>query len=299
MNLLLKVERAFEGALPAKIGQRYQKLSEELRRRIFTAFIGVLVMTLLLTFGGTLGAVLLAAVLISFMLREFSSFVFSLHDANEKSLVLTSLGWLIPFLKYWFPGGDYALFLLYFIGLILYFVWNAQDHKEKLEEHFKELMAASFGLLYLGFLMSGLVGLRTFPYGQQFVFLFFIIVWASDTGAYFGGHRFGKTLLFPVLSPKKTLEGLGVGLATALVLALGFKFAFFNSYGIGATIITTLLVGLSAAVGDLFESFLKRAYHTKDSGNLLPGHGGFLDRFDGVVFGLPIMLLCASLFLPN
>ncbi len=299
MNILLKIETAFENSLPPNLHAKLKTIPEELRRRIYTAVLGIVVMVSLIAFGGTLGAVLISAVLISLMLREFSGFVFSSHDARDKAFVLTSLGWLIPFLKYWFPGVDYALFLIYFIGLILYFIWNAKDHQENLELHFKELMSATFGLLYLGSLMSGLVGLRTFPYGQQFVFLFFIIVWSADTGAYFGGIKYGKTPLFPVLSPKKTREGLLVGLLTALVLALLYKLLFFKAFGVGATIITTLLVGLASAVGDLFESFLKRAFHTKDSGNLLPGHGGFLDRFDGVVFGLPIMILCASLFLPS
>ncbi|MEO5565378.1 MAG: phosphatidate cytidylyltransferase [Luteimonas sp.] len=130
------------------------------------------------------------------------------------------------------------------------------------------------------------------PYGHRWLFVALAIVWSADTGAYFAGRRFGKRKLAPRISPNKTVEGAIGGLASGLLVALVFApFA-------GASLAQLPLVALVAVVavafsivGDLFESLLKRHVGVKDSGDLIPGHGGVLDRIDGVVAALPVFAL--------
>ena len=127
------------------------------------------------------------------------------------------------------------------------------------------------------------------PYGHRWLFVALMIVWAADSGAYFAGRRFGKRKLSPRISPNKTVEGLLGGLACGLLVALVFA----PLAGAGwaqmplVALVTVLAVGFSV-VGDLFESLLKRHVGAKDSGDLIPGHGGILDRIDGVVAALPV-----------
>jgi phosphatidate cytidylyltransferase len=126
--------------------------------------------------------------------------------------------------------------------------------------------------------------------------LFLITVWAGDTGAYSLGSRYGKRKLYPVISPKKTVEGAIGGIGSGFVIALIYKLLLFRSLSWGGAIFIPVLIGAVSQVGDLCESFFKRAFDRKDSGSILPGHGGFLDRFDGVVFSLPIMYGCMRIF---
>lgn len=130
------------------------------------------------------------------------------------------------------------------------------------------------------------------PDGHRWLFVALAIVWAADSGAYFAGRHYGKRKLAPRISPNKTVEGVLGGLACGLLVALALApFA-------GATLAQLPLVGLVAlvavgfsVVGDLFESLLKRHVGAKDSGDLIPGHGGVLDRIDGVVAALPVFAL--------
>jgi phosphatidate cytidylyltransferase len=157
-------------------------------------------------------------------------------------------------------------------------------------------MYSLFGLFYLGFLPTFFLKIHGSASGVHWTMVFLLINWASDTGAYFAGKKYGKTKLYPLISPKKTREGALGGLACAWVVIFIYKVLLFGAMGWGAVIIVPLLVGVASQVGDLCESFLKRAFDKKDSGSILPGHGGFLDRFDGVVFSLPIMYACTRVF---
>ncbi len=112
------------------------------------------------------------------------------------------------------------------------------------------------------------------------------IQWANDTGGYFAGKAFGKTKLFEKVSPKKTWEGSFGGLALSIIIALvfGYYFGMLNNYEwIGLAVV----ISVFGSIGDLVESVFKRALAIKDSGSTIPGHGGFLDRFDGLILALP------------
>jgi phosphatidate cytidylyltransferase len=137
-----------------------------------------------------------------------------------------------------------------------------------------------FAVVYIGFLPSYLILLRDLPgnYGLQFTALLHTCIWATDIFAYFGGRFLGRTKLLEAVSPKKTLEGSLTGFVCAAIVGVAwsafFHFPWFHGLFLGA------LVSVVAQIGDLGESLLKRDAGAKDSGSIVPGHGGILDRMD-------------------
>jgi phosphatidate cytidylyltransferase len=152
---------------------------------------------------------------------------------------------------------------------------------------------AVLGAVYCGLMLSALVRLRQLENGAIWIFLALAVTWANDTGGYFAGRAFGKHKLYPRISPSKTVEGAIGGLAFSVLWGVGvFKLGLPTLPLWGGAVI-----GLGASIlgplGDLSESAMKRAFGAKDSGKLLPGHGGMLDRLDALLFTAPFVLLCA------
>lgn len=130
------------------------------------------------------------------------------------------------------------------------------------------------------------------PNGHRWLLVALVIVWAADSGAYFVGRQFGKHKLSPRISPNKTVEGLLGGLAAGLAVGVGGAlFAGAQVAQLPAVALITVIAVGASVVGDLYESLLKRHVGAKDSSNLLPGHGGILDRLDGVLAALPVFAL--------
>lgn len=132
--------------------------------------------------------------------------------------------------------------------------------------------------------------------GYKYILLlaFFVIQWSNDTGAYVTGKAFGKHKLFEIISPNKTWEGAIGGGVFALIA--GFIFAYTTESNVLHWLVISLLIVVFGTLGDLTESQIKRSVGVKDSGNILPGHGGILDRFDGVLFSAPFVLTYLHLF---
>jgi phosphatidate cytidylyltransferase len=150
-------------------------------------------------------------------------------------------------------------------------------------------------LLSHGVLLRHLPGVATAAHGTALVFAPVLLTWASDTFAYFVGRRWGTRKLIPRVSPGKTVQGaIGAMLGTMLV-AVGYSYvlSLFPTYRLSVpeAVLFGVLVSVAAQVGDLAESLLKRDAGVKDSGTLLPGHGGALDRFDSLLFTLPLAYL--------
>lgn len=124
----------------------------------------------------------------------------------------------------------------------------------------------------------------------HFPLAFMLMLWASDTGAYIFGVNFGKHKLFERHSPKKSWEGFFGGLATSLLAAYILSTQF-EELAFGEWAIMSVIIVIAGTFGDLFESMLKRSIDIKDSGSILPGHGGLLDRFDGLLFAAPLVFL--------
>jgi phosphatidate cytidylyltransferase len=130
------------------------------------------------------------------------------------------------------------------------------------------------------------------PHGHRWLLLALFVIWAADTGAYFVGRKFGKHKLSPRISPNKTVEGLVGGALTALLVAMiGAPLAGATLGQLPAVALVVLVTVGFSVVGDLYESLLKRHVGAKDSGDLIPGHGGILDRIDSVLAALPVFAL--------
>jgi phosphatidate cytidylyltransferase len=150
---------------------------------------------------------------------------------------------------------------------------------------------AVLATLYVGMLGGSLIRLRTdFPAdGPHLVFFLLIVVWIGDAGAYYFGRAFGKHKLSPRISPKKTIEGGIGGVLTSVVAAVAIHFTFFPHMPLLHAILAGVVLSICGVIGDLAESMWKRSAAVKDSGTLIPGHGGFLDRFDSIFFTAPIL----------
>jgi len=187
----------------------------------------------------------------------------------------------------------YDAYWLLFIAFILWLILIVTMY---IQPRLAPIDAPSTPLLLLGIVLLPLAGfsivwLRHDASAASNGLLLYALalVWVMDIGAYFSGKRFGKRKLSPLISPGKTWEGVYGGVAAATVLLLiALAFSFFPGYKTFALIVASLLAAAVSVIGDLFESRIKRASGYKDSSQLLPGHGGVLDRIDGVMASLPV-----------
>ncbi len=138
------------------------------------------------------------------------------------------------------------------------------------------------GAVYIGGLLGSWSLLRAQPDGREWCFLVLFVTWANDMGAYFGGRAFGKRKLAPAISPGKSWEGAAFGLGAGVAASTYFGLWVGFSPAVGA--LAGAFLAVLAQVGDLVESRFKRYCRVKDSGGAIPGHGGFLDRFDSLLF---------------
>jgi phosphatidate cytidylyltransferase len=148
------------------------------------------------------------------------------------------------------------------------------------------------GTLYIGWLFSYLVLLRALTPHGAFLFLLMFTVWANDTVAYFFGKKFGRTQLSPYISPKKTVSGAVAGFLAALAVGYVFGMIFEKTFvpvNWPHYLIMGALIGIIGQISDLSESLIKRDAGVKDSSNLVPGHGGVLDRMDSFIFTAPVL----------
>lgn len=159
-----------------------------------------------------------------------------------------------------------------------------------LEDSLPSSAVAVLATTYVGMLGGSLIRLHNdFPEGYKLVFFLLLVVWLGDSGAYYVGKQFGKHKLSPRISPKKTIEGLFGGMTASIVAAIVIHYTFFPNFPLLHAIIAGVILSFAGVIGDLAESMWKRSAAVKDSGTLIPGHGGFLDRFDSILFTAPIL----------
>jgi len=153
-----------------------------------------------------------------------------------------------------------------------------------------EDVAATFmGIVYVALLFSFQVSILTGSDGRQWLVFLYFIIWASDIGAYSIGIPFGRHRLYEKISPKKSIEGLIGALVASAGMALLCRWWFMPHIGTGAVIGIALALAAIGTIGDLVESLFKRAAGVKDSGTIIPGHGGILDRMDSMLFAAPVL----------
>jgi len=193
-----------------------------------------------------------------------------------------------------FRSGLYANFFLTFVVIALMGLELTRRDGRAAVYH---VSTTVFGVIYVAFLASHMVLLRELPrlvdlpyaQGASFVFLAFALTWASDTGAFAVGSLIGRTRLLPRVSEKKTWEGAFGGVAFAGLAGWVASHTFAPYLDTPRAIAAGGLVSLVGLLGDLFESMLKRDAEVKDSGHIIPGHGGVLDRFDSLLFTVPLI----------
>ncbi len=188
-----------------------------------------------------------------------------------------------PFLVALSGFEKYALVYLFAVLVSVFAVWLLNYGKASLVM----TMASFFAGAILPLMFSVIVRIRALDNGGVLILLPFLAAWMTDTGAYFTGVFLGKHKLCEKISPKKTVEGAIGGIVTCVVSLVAFAYFFklqvnYVSFGVGA-----LVLSLLAQAGDLSFSIIKREYNIKDYGNIMPGHGGVLDRFDSTMFTVP------------
>ena len=206
-----------------------------------------------------------------------------LETAAYLGILLYYGGIVLDFERYGMMAVILTLVLLMFVYVFTYPKYEAS-----------QVMAAAFGVLYVGVMLSFIFLTRNLPSGKYIVWLIFICSWGCDTCAYCVGMLIGKHKMAPVLSPKKSIEGAVGGVVGAA--ALGAVYAAVFHEPVAEYAVICAIGALISMVGDLAASAIKRNQSIKDYGKLIPGHGGILDRFDSVIFTAPVIYYM-SLFL--
>ncbi len=262
-----------------------------LTQRIATALIGVPAILVLIAWGGTLvfsialGAVLVAAAL------EFFAATDPTPSGRSRILVprppalvgVAAVALLVAGAHNgtdWWSGALTLTIALIFGLLILQGDTGAG---------LRDWLWATGGVIYVSFLGSHLILLRQLEEGREWILLVILAVWATDSAAFFVGRTFGRTYLTPTISPRKTLEGSLAGLVGGFGSVLLINWIVGPDVDLVGILPIALLLPLTAQVGDLAESLVKRSAGVKDTGAFFPGHGGFLDRLDSILFAAPLV----------
>ncbi|MDR5684167.1 MAG: phosphatidate cytidylyltransferase [Armatimonadota bacterium] len=246
-----------------------------LTRRLLTAMVGVPLAVAGIWVGGWFFAALVCMV-VAFGTWEFYALM------NRAGYVPSREAGMVAAVAFVVLAhvGEHRWIPTLLAGLLLYAL--SAQLAERRGRALPNAAGTALGALYVGYFAAHLLLLRRLPDGVALTLLVLGAVWVGDSAAYFVGRRIGRRKLLPEVSPAKTIEGAVGGLGGALVAALGVGWAA----GLPAAfaVVGGLACGVASQVGDLWESAIKREARVKDSGNLLPGHGGFLDRFDGLLF---------------
>ena len=259
-------------------------------KRWITGLVALPFLIFLIFYGG-IPFLLLIVIACICSIWEYYRIVF---DAERQSGSTVILGWgygvslLILGLAHYDGLGSIALviaFNLIILGLFSVFIYKSNPQVGDIIQ--KQVQA----IVYIPLLLSFLVMIRRSPDGMTWIFILLAIIFAGDISAYYVGTYLGRHKLNPAVSPGKTVEGALGGLAGNLLAgSVGIHF-FLPNLAWPTGIVFFLIVGIAGQVGDLFESQLKRSSSIKDSSSLLPGHGGFLDRIDALLFASPVAYL--------
>ena len=258
-----------------------------LKTRVITAIVALAIFIPLILIGHlplTIAAIALAIVAMSeilIMKKMFLTSFAAIMSYLGVAIVTVPQSWMA-----WLPDHFNRLTTFYLIVILI--LLHTVVHKGRFS--FDDAGVLILGMLYIGmgfnaFIQARAVNFVTLLYGM-------LIVWLTDSGAYIFGRQFGKHKLAPKVSPNKTIEGsvLGTIFATVIlaIYLLFFHVGYDNYY---MMVLATLLLSIFGQFGDLIESALKRYYGVKDSGKILPGHGGILDRFDSMLMVMPALYL--------
>lgn len=261
-----------------------------LKKRILTGVIAIPVLCLLIGYGPepTLFIMVLIAVVLG--LREFYLLALPENKGHERAIGII-MGMTVPSLMY--LGGTSLLHVS--LGFSIIFLCSIYMLKsDNFTMAVSKVAITLFGILYIGLLLSYVTLINGTSSGKQWVFLLVVTVWAADIGSFFVGSFVGKHKLYAKVSPNKTIEGLGGGIGGAVAAALLYRTFFFSDLTVSDCLFLGFFLTLFGQLGDFTESMIKRSAHVKDSSDLIPGHGGMLDRLDSFLFSAPFLYLYIS-----
>lgn len=266
-----------------------------LKKRIVTALWGIPLLVVAVWFAGTIGFTVVAAVWGVLAAYEYYRLV---GVSRVVPLTLFGLVWTVLFILHPQLSSDVTVPLLLTSSTILSLIIAVLlSRREDILGKWAWMIG---GIFYVGWLLSYLVTLRletgteAFPeIGRNLIFLALFATFGSDTMAYFIGKAIGRHKLAPRISPGKTWEGAIAGVVGAVIVSLLFTLStpLELPLNYGHAILLGVLISIFGQIGDLVESLLKRSFGAKESGNLMPGHGGLLDRMDSIVFAGVVVYL--------
>ncbi len=242
---------------------------------------------LVLSYLGKVYFLILVLFLILLGLWELSD-ILKLKGVNLPRIPLLVLGLIIGAASY-FPCKENLLLIIISSLLYMGFFQIITQGPSKVLTNLSSFM---FSLIYVPVLFSFLVLIRELPkvanldyqVGGLWIIFILFCVWLSDTLAYFIGAPLGRHKLCPRISPQKSVEGFFAGLSGSVIAAIISHYTFLNFVSLAHLLILSIIIGIVGLAGDLVESSFKREVNLKDSSNILPGHGGILDRFDSLLF---------------
>lgn len=257
-----------------------------MKQRIITAVLAIIFFVPLVIFGGlpfTIAIYLIASIGLFELLRMNGIRLFSIPGIITWSALIVLLmppSWeasVYEVIGYTKIEMVFAVVLILLIHTVVVKNRYTFDH-------------AAFSVLALFYVGIGFYYLiETRAFGIEYVAYALLVIWTTDSGAYFIGRKIGKRKLWPEISPNKTIEGFVGGLLSAILFACLFQYFIPIASSYVILIAVTFIASIIGQLGDLVESAIKRHYDVKDSGKLLPGHGGILDRFDSLLFVLPLL----------
>jgi len=253
-----------------------------LKHRVITAAVGVPLVILAIWFGDPWFSLLIAAAALA---GTYEFYHMANFDRREPLIYLGLLWTLALVLSPHYRSPDILPIVITATMLVSLICLLRRPSRERV---FHNWAWTIVGALYVGWMLSYWLSLRGLEDGRNWVYLAMLTTFANDTGAFFIGRAMGKHRLAPAISPTKTWEGALGGLISAIlgaiVIAMVLNLISPFAFKYWQIILLGFLVGVFAQLGDLVESLLKRNMGVKESGNLLPGHGGILDRFDSLIF---------------
>lgn len=261
--------------------------------RVISAVIALVALLLLDWYGGKDAMAVLVALAVVLTLREFDRVAFvGTRAAFPLRVIFVAASLLLYYIFVYHERMAFAAFAVISCLMVSVEIWLARA-KISNETLLPTLMLSNFGLVYC-VLLPGFAGkILALPHGLPWFFALLVIVFFGDIAAFFGGYYFGKRPLMPALSPKKTVEGALCGAAGSVIAGGIFAEIYLPGLNRAAWLPLCLLAAVVAQSGDLFASLLKRVAHIKDSGSLMPGHGGVIDRLDGAYFASPVVYFFA------
>jgi phosphatidate cytidylyltransferase len=229
-------------------------------------------------------------------LREFYALA-GLDGMVVQKTFGTLCGMALFTISFFCEHGDISYRYYFLIFPMVSCVYMIKLYKKFERKPFTNIAYTLLGIFYVAvpYALLNIAAFENGSYNFEILFGCLFILWASDTGAYFAGTRFGKRKLFERISPKKSWEGAVGGAILAIIFALGINY-FFHSLALWQWLSIAVIIIVGGIYGDLIESLLKRSIEIKDSGTSLPGHGGFLDRFDGLLISAPFIVAFLEIF---